>query len=117
VNLTENLRTTRCCYCSSITLMIPCRFEMAQMCIDCRKSAHKETVEGDYGIINELCNQVLAWKREAIKRGYKNPIRLAYEDVDGKGVKEKNLVDMWTKLIQENAVLKNEIANLKDGDW
>lgn len=108
MNRTDQLKTIRCFYCHSITLMIPCRFKMKQFCIDCERRIEDRAreQENSSGIITELCMTILAWKNEAVKRGYKNAIRFEWERSDGKDVKEKNLVDCWMRLRKENAELK-----------
>ena len=117
MNRAEQLRTIRCCYCGSISLMIPDRFEMGQFCLACRISSHKQatTVEEMRIHITDFCNTALAWKNEAKKLGYKGAIRLEYED-ENKPVSPKHLMDQWTRLRQENDVLKKQIVMLKGGE-
>lgn len=113
---TNKLRTIKCFYCHSVTLMIPSRFECKQLCIDCVKRIEdrKRLQENGFGIITELCGGILAWKNEAVKRGYKNAIRLEWERGDGKDIKEKYLIDLWTRLKLENEDLKRELESLKE---
>jgi len=114
---TEQLRTIRCFYCGSITLMIPHRFQLGQLCMDCEKRLEDRQREEDKrkecGIVVELCNEVLAWKNEAVKRGYKGAIRLVYEDSDGKGVDTRYLVDMWHRQKKEIAELKTRLEECR----
>lgn len=111
---TEKLKTIQCCYCHSITLMIPCRFKMRQLCIDCERRIEDRArkAEGDDTLVY-LSDLVLAWKNEAIKRGYSSLIRLPWEDSNGKYTRKVDLPDRWTLLKSENESLKKEIETLK----